>query len=443
MHLDTIDSIAPDSSGFDASAQDFGRCPSWRESAIRDVRTSLPLLIGDLLAVMASWILSKLVAVLCLGTTTAPGLNSLIAIIIAFPIAAYCLGLFPGVLLHPSEELKRIVLGVSLAFAGFLIAAFVDRDFFQSHLAVCCIHYFVLLTCAISARASARSLLSKSKWWKQPVLVLGDETARRRVEHWLERNGGLGLYAADSWIPTNKAFVTSPEMESHKLIWRFRELWHISFLRGEPSVIRTAANQLYFVEHQICKRVFDVTLLLITAPLIIPLMSIIAMLVKMTSSGPVCVSHKQMGYGRQLFSVWTFRLTAQPSGLAPVQPPARATDVILQQTQPYDTKIGCLLRRSGFDKLPYLWSVLRGDMSIVGPGPIRENEIEPEMIPEFAHRIKNGLTGQYRALGPACTSHDRLEYDAYYVTNWSLWLDLYLIIQSIRNHCLSRLAMAK
>jgi lipopolysaccharide/colanic/teichoic acid biosynthesis glycosyltransferase len=101
---------------------------------------------------------------------------------------------------------------------------------------------------------------------------------------------------------------------------------------------------------------------------------------------------------------------------------------------PRVTRIGRFLRKTSLDELPQLWNVLRGDMSLVGPRPIVTKEIE-KYGPYFGAytMVKPGITGLWQVSGRNNTTYDeRVQLDAYYVRNWSPWMDLYLLIRTIR-----------
>jgi lipopolysaccharide/colanic/teichoic acid biosynthesis glycosyltransferase len=101
---------------------------------------------------------------------------------------------------------------------------------------------------------------------------------------------------------------------------------------------------------------------------------------------------------------------------------------------PRVTRIGRFLRKTSLDELPQLWNVIRGDMSLVGPRPIVEAEIE-----KYGHyyglytMVKPGITGLWQVSGRNNTTYDeRVQLDAYYVRNWSPWMDLFLLLRTIR-----------
>jgi Undecaprenyl-phosphate glucose phosphotransferase len=174
------------------------------------------------------------------------------------------------------------------------------------------------------------------------------------------------------------------------------------------------------------KRGLDI--LLSTAALLIlalPL-GVIALLVKLTSRGPVCYWQERMGLDGKSFTIIKFRSMYRDAEKQTGPVWAVADD-------PRVTAFGRFLRRSNIDELPQLWNVLRGDMSIVGPRPERPHFVAQfkHKIPQYMlrHKVKAGLTGWAQVNGwRGNTPLDkRIEYDLYYIENWSVRLDLKII----------------
>jgi Undecaprenyl-phosphate glucose phosphotransferase len=157
----------------------------------------------------------------------------------------------------------------------------------------------------------------------------------------------------------------------------------------------------------------------------IPL-AVIAGLVRLTSNGPVFYRQERMGLDGKPFTILKFRsmLNDAERETGPVW--AKADD-------PRVTGCGRFLRRSNLDELPQLWNVLRGDMSIVGPRPERPIFVEQfkHRIPQYMlrHKVKAGLTGWAQVNGWRGNTplEKRIEYDLYYIENWSVRLDLKII----------------
>ena len=178
--------------------------------------------------------------------------------------------------------------------------------------------------------------------------------------------------------------------------------------------------------NSIVKRVIDI---LISASaltvLAIPL-GIIALLVRVTSRGPALFRQERMGLDGRGFSIVKFRSMVDDAERHSGPVWARANDDRV-------TSLGKFLRRSNLDELPQLWNVLRGDMSIVGPRPERPHFVEQfkHRIPQYMlrHKVKSGMTGWAQVNGwRGNTALDkRIEYDLYYIENWSVRLDLKII----------------
>ena len=171
------------------------------------------------------------------------------------------------------------------------------------------------------------------------------------------------------------------------------------------------------------KRVIDIGLsaaaLLVLA---IPL-AIIAALVKLTSRGPVFYAQERMGLDGHGFTVYKFRSMYEDAE-------SESGPVWAREDDPRATPVGRWLRKLDLDELPQLWNVLRGDMSIVGPRPERPFFVEQfkHHIPQYMlrHKVKAGITGWAQVNGwrGNTSLEKRIEYDLYYIENWSVTLDL-------------------
>jgi Undecaprenyl-phosphate glucose phosphotransferase len=178
--------------------------------------------------------------------------------------------------------------------------------------------------------------------------------------------------------------------------------------------------------NSIVKRAIDIALsvtgLLVFA---IPL-GLLALLVKLSSRGPVFYRQVRMGLDGKSFSIVKFRSMLNDA--------ERETGPVwAQKNDPRVTSVGRFLRRSNLDELPQLWNVLRGDMSIVGPRPERPHFVAQfkHKIPQYMlrHKVKAGLTGWAQVNGWRGNTplEKRIEYDLYYIENWSVRLDLKII----------------
>jgi Undecaprenyl-phosphate glucose phosphotransferase len=171
------------------------------------------------------------------------------------------------------------------------------------------------------------------------------------------------------------------------------------------------------------KRIIDIAISgAALAVLAIPL-GLISLLVKLTSHGVVFYRQERMGLDGKSFTIVKFRSMYDDA--------ERDTGPVwAQASDPRVTPVGRFLRRSNLDELPQLWNVLRGDMSIVGPRPERPHFVAQfkHKIPQYMlrHKVKAGLTGWAQVNGWRGNTplEKRIEYDLYYIENWSVRLDL-------------------
>lgn len=179
----------------------------------------------------------------------------------------------------------------------------------------------------------------------------------------------------------------------------------------------------------VIKEVFDRTMALLLILLLSVPMLVIALLIKLTSRGPVFYQQARIGMDQKEFNILKFRTmkTDAEKGNGP------------QWAQSEDsrcTRIGCFLRKTSLDELPQLFNVLKGDMSLVGPRPER-----PFFVRKFSenhrrymlrHKVKSGMTGwaQIHGLRGNTSLRKRLAYDLYYVKNWSFMLDIWILLRT-------------
>lgn len=180
----------------------------------------------------------------------------------------------------------------------------------------------------------------------------------------------------------------------------------------------------------IFKRVFDFLGSLFLIIVFSPLFLLIAILIKLTSKGPVFFIQERIGFNEKPFKMIKFR-TMIPDAEAQTGP------VYASKNDPRVTKIGRILRKVSLDELPQLFNVLKGDMSLVGPRPERFPFVDKykELYPPylFRHKFKPGMTGwaQVNGLRQSTSIEKRLVYDLYYIKNWSFWFDLKILIMTL------------
>ncbi|MFG5117616.1 exopolysaccharide biosynthesis polyprenyl glycosylphosphotransferase [Methylorubrum sp. POS3] len=180
------------------------------------------------------------------------------------------------------------------------------------------------------------------------------------------------------------------------------------------------------------KRAFDLVVSGTALVLLAPLFLVIAMLIKLDSPGPVFFRQRRHGFNQEAFGVFKFR-SMKVQADAPFRQASRDDDRI--------TRLGALLRRTNIDELPQLLNVLLGDMSLVGPRPhaLAHDRSFERRIALYArrHNVKPGITGWAQVNGfrgetrTDAAMEARVQADLHYIDNWSIWLDITIMIQTV------------
>jgi putative colanic acid biosynthesis UDP-glucose lipid carrier transferase len=192
-------------------------------------------------------------------------------------------------------------------------------------------------------------------------------------------------------------------------------------------------NQPLSDRARILKGAMDYTLTLVALVLLAPLFLAIAIAIKLDSPGPVFFRQRRDGYNGSVIRVLKFRtMTVTEDG------------PVIRQAVPDDpriTRVGRFLRRTSLDELPQLFTVLSGEMSLVGPRPhaVAHGREYARLLDQYVlrHRMKPGLTGWAQVNGYRGATEDpelmrkRVEHDIYYIENWSIWLDIEILIRTV------------
>lgn len=178
------------------------------------------------------------------------------------------------------------------------------------------------------------------------------------------------------------------------------------------------------------KRLMDIVLSLIAIVVFSPIMIVCACIIKKTSPGPIIFKQERVGLHNKPFMMYKFRSMV-------VQDYNKEKKKWTTRDDPRVTKIGKFMRKTSLDELPQLFNVLKGDMSLVGPRPERPYFVEKfqEEIPRYMikHQVRPGMTGwaQVNGLRGDTSIRKRIEYDLYYIENWTLGLDFKILFLTV------------
>jgi Undecaprenyl-phosphate galactose phosphotransferase WbaP len=199
-------------------------------------------------------------------------------------------------------------------------------------------------------------------------------------------------------------------------------------------------QQLLLPGPRLTKLSLEFALTFIIGLLMLPVIGLIALLIKLDSPGPIFYGQTRIGRGGRYFRAWKFRtmqrnadeILAHYLYTHPEMKSCWERDHKLKH-DPRITRVGRILRRTSLDELPQLLNVLKGEMSLVGPRPIVDQEVwrYAEKF-ELYTKVLPGITGLWQVSGRNDTTYEeRVNLDAYYVRNWSVWLDIYIMARTV------------
>ena len=452
----------------------------------RPMLTAALILLSDLVSLLAAGLLAITVRRL-LGKGFQP--EAYIALwpaVVLFVAVYFIAGLYPGVGLAPAEELRRLTLATTLVYLVLAAGTFLFKEGNAYSRAVFLGAWMLSVIFAPLARALVRHMVAHRPWWGYPVVVLGAGETGRMVVQALRRNPGLGFKpvavlddnpdkhgslegvpvvgsmelapALAAELHVRHAIVAMPGVPRQKLLdilerhgglfphiivipdlFGFSSLWvSVTDMGGVLGL--ELRQRLLLPGPRSLKRAIDLTSALLGGLLISPLLLLIAIWIKLDSRGPVFYGHTRIGQEGRRFKAWKFR-SMIPDADRVLQdylerhPELQAEWVATQKLKndPRVTRVGRWLRKLSLDELPQLWNVIRGEMSLVGPRPIVQEELAKYGEKGVLYlKVKPGMTGLWQVSGRSETSYqERVEIDAYYVRNWSVWLDMYILARTV------------
>jgi len=395
------------------------------------------------------------------------------------------LNLYPGISLAPSEEMKRFCIGSVLAYGGIIMSRLMEKEIWDSintAFIISCVFSTIIL---LTARSITHWFLHITKLGGIPTVIYGSDSTGKLVAECLLgsiRNGYVPVLILDDnilgddeymGIPIihdtsvgpeivkryniKMAIVALPELDAKKLkllisssvsAFRYNVLipnfFNISNIwmsvRDFNGVLGIeTSNKLRLFWNLGIKRFMDLGVVIFGGIIILPFLLLLSFLIKITSPGPVLYKHKRLGKDGKYFYAYKFRSMVVDADKK-LQEMLKLNSEIKAEWEknrkihndPRITALGRFLRRTSLDEFPQLINILKGEMSLVGPRPIVDAEVE-KYGEDYSRifSIKPGLTGLWQVSGRSDTNYlDRVAYDTYYLQSWSVWLDLWIIFKT-------------
>jgi len=203
-----------------------------------------------------------------------------------------------------------------------------------------------------------------------------------------------------------------------------------------PLALVRSRSQQFNRSYRVFKRLFDIAACLMTVPLVVPILLIIALFVRLDSPGPVLFIQQRTGMDGKRFNMYKFRTMVKNAEELKLQY-AHLNELTLPDFKitydPRMTRVGKFLRRTSLDELPQLWNVLIGQMSLVGPRPTSFNADTYQLWQTERLEVLPGLTGLWQVVGRSEIDFvERVELDIEYIERQSFRLDMEILLQTVR-----------
>jgi Undecaprenyl-phosphate galactose phosphotransferase WbaP len=452
---------------------------------IQPFKTVVCVLLSDALAVILSLAAAAAFRDYLIHSPSPPIAKAMLPAVLLVLCSIVAAGLYPGVGVNPVEEIRKTTISITLAFLSLWSLTFFLHDLAQSRL-VYALAYALAVVGVPAFRAVTRALLSKKEWWGSNVAILGYGDVGKILFEKLRSNPSIGLKPIavldddeDALAGLGGAVVSGPLHHCLEITRENRISYGIVCMsglsRGElldlldrygkcfshlmviPDLIGMTSlgisarevggivgleltQQLLRPSAQFIKRVLDLSLTLVAAPAVLPLVALSGVLIKLEDGGPVFYSDERVGRRGRPFRALKLRSMVLNGEQVleryleenPAEKLAWDTCQKLKH-DPRVTRIGRLLRKTSIDEMPQFWNVLMGDMSLVGPRPMFRHQIA--MYGKGFHlykQVRPGITGLWQVSGRNQLSFtDRAHLDRYLIRNWSVWLDVYILFRTI------------
>jgi Undecaprenyl-phosphate galactose phosphotransferase WbaP len=464
------------------------RAEAWRQRLV-----NLTLIFSDIVLALLVWALAYLLQnAWGQGPLSQISIASILPNMVVWVGLRALLGLYPGYGLGQAEELRRqtyaslSTLAITAGFAFTLqIGDAISRLFVT-------IVFLGLLLLSPLIRQLVKTLMLKHGVWGKPVIILDSRETGRSVEKLLSKEWTLGyrpIAILDGQFEgklgegmphgsiLDEAVGLGREHRVDTIIFsmyhaqreylaglttlasaHFRNVVIIPDLTGVATsavVARDFAGVLGVeIRHNLlspavrrAKRALDLVTTILGGLLILPLFLLLSGLVWLESRGAIFYKAQRMGRDGKLFFCVKFR-TMVPGAEAVLARMLEKDPKACEEyrkfhklhNDPRVTRVGRFLRKTSLDELPQLWNVLRGEMSLVGPRPYLPRESsEIGATQGQILRVYPGMTGPWQVGGRNGTSFaERVQIDAHYVRNWSIWLDLVILARTVRSVILMR-----
>lgn len=392
-------------------------------------------------------------------------------------IGALWFDLAPGWGIDPVTEIRRVEQLLAGIFAAAAVAVFTSNISSAASRGSYAAAFAVAAVGLPAGRWSAREALSRCRWWGAPAVIYGGGPVAAALVESLLANPSLGyrpvgvfgdapignlprLGAIDEASPrVDVAFLADDGMPPDRWVRlldgplsRYRHVMLLPGLLETPSIwvqpwdcdgllALRIANNLLDSQSRWLKRAAETSVVVLALPLWLPVCLLVAAVVAAVDRHSPFFRQQRIGRGGQPFFIWKFRTMVADAESRLEERLASDPELRRQWDGQFKleadwrvTRLGRWLRRWSLDELPQLWNVLRGDMALVGPRPLPayHHAALPAPARVLRERVQPGITGLWQVRGrgePDAAVIAKM--DAYYVRNWSIWMDLVILVRTV------------
>ena len=387
------------------------------------------------------------------------------------------------------EETRFLIKGTSIAFALITVAVFITKVYVPFSRPIIILAWLFSIALLPVVRHAAKSLLLAAGVWKKKVIVIGSTESTATLVEDVARNRTMG-YTIVGCLTDDRAMV-GRQISGVPILGHFDEIEKIKEETGFEDIIVTFPNiprdrlisllkrweglsdtiryipqtgdlittgieienigkvlaltvrkNLHKPWNVAAKTAFELCLVVVAVIALLPVFAVIAAAIKLDTRGPVFFVQERYGKRGRVIKVFKFRSMHADAD-------RRLENFLAANSQakeewerhkkllsfdPRTTRVGGFLRRFSIDELPQIFNVLKGEMSLVGPRPyLREELEEVRQVKSLLLQVRPGMTGLWQTSGRSLLPfRERLNLDEYYIRNWSLWLDLVILMRTIK-----------
>lgn len=403
-------------------------------------------------------------------------------------------GLYPAIMMPPTEQIKKTFFCSLFGFSGIALSVVVfnfknvefAREYFitySTNTALCCalltaVPFATILISSVrevvkhlyfrktkrciptvvyckdssSSNLLDRLIASKYLGYAPAIIISEDESLQEKYPDIPVFNKDDEIFSVIKELNLKVAVLFGFDVT--KMISLFIDYRYVLTFNRESFAISntmqlkdmagilgfSTTNKLSFRTNLFLKRLLELIIIILASPIWLIVYIFLFIAVKLTSRGPALYAHKRVGKKGSVLKCLKFRSMCVDADKKLEKILAENPEMRAQwekerkiQNDPRVTKFGKFLRKTSLDELPQLLNVLRGDMSLIGPRPVTESELEYYGdYAEFVFSVKPGISGMWQVSGRSDTSYEeRVNLDTYYIQNWSIWLDIWILIKTV------------